>query len=112
MNIIKRKVLKGTHLLLTIIEIQVGYLNSSFFKDLYKYLAQNKLPSKKNAIHNVLTLSQHYVLLDQLVFKLITTPDREKAFLAIPKSCADKSYHYTMILYLQDTKESQKHISP
>ena len=31
LNIIKRKVLKGTHLLLTIKEIQVGYLSSSFF---------------------------------------------------------------------------------
>ena len=36
MGIIKRKVLKGTHLPLTIKEIQVGYLSSSFFKDLYR----------------------------------------------------------------------------
>ena len=42
-NIIQRKVLKGTDLPLTIKEIQAGYLNSSFFKDLYKYVAQNKL---------------------------------------------------------------------
>ena len=47
MNIIKRKVLKGTHLPLTIKEIQAGYLNSLFFKDLYRCMAQNKLPSKK-----------------------------------------------------------------
>ena len=33
LNIIKRKVLKGTHLPLTIKEIQAGYLSSSFFKD-------------------------------------------------------------------------------
>ena len=79
MNIIKRKVLKGTHLPLTIKEIQAGYLNSPFFKDLYRYMAQNKLPSKKSAIRKVLTLSQNYVLLDQLLFKLITVPDREKA---------------------------------
>ena len=39
LNIIKTKVLKGTHLPLTIKEIQAGYLSSSFFKDLYKYLA-------------------------------------------------------------------------
>ena len=57
MNIIKRKVLKGTHLPITIKEIQAGYLNSSFFKGLYKYMAQNKLPSKKSAICKVLTLS-------------------------------------------------------
>ena len=79
LNIIKRKVLKGTHLPLTIKEIQAGYLNSMFFKDLYRYMAQNKLPSKKNAICKVLTLSQNYILLDQLLFKLITVPDKEKA---------------------------------
>ena len=54
------------------------------------YLVHNKLPSKKNAIHKVLTLSQNYVLLDQLMFKLIMIPDKEKALLVIPQSCADK----------------------
>ena len=102
MDIIKRKVFKGTHLPLSIKEIQAGYLSSSFFKDLYAYLALNKLPSKKNAIHSVLTVSQNYVLLDQLLFILIMIPDNEKALLAIPESCAD---HYTIIPYLQDTRE-------
>ena len=32
LNIIKRKVLKGTHLPLTIKEIQAGYLSSPYFK--------------------------------------------------------------------------------
>ena len=82
--------MKGTHLPLTIKEIQEGYLNSSFFKDLFVYLVHNKLPNKKNVICKVLTLSQNYVLLDQLLFKLITIPDKEKALLAIPESCADK----------------------
>ena len=98
-NIIKRKVLKGTHLPLTIKEIQAGYLNSPFFKDLYRYMAQNKFPSKKSAVCKVLTLSQKYVLLDQLLFKLITVPDSEKALLAIPGTYADKIisvYHDTL----------------
>ena len=47
---IKIKVLKGTHLPLTIKEIQECYLTSPYFKDLYIYLAKNKLPSKKNVI--------------------------------------------------------------
>ena len=37
-----------------------------------------------------LTLSQNYILLDQLLFKLITIPDKEKSLLAIPESCVDK----------------------
>ena len=43
LDIIKRKMLKGTHLPLTIKEIQAGYSTSSFFKDLYRYLAQNMM---------------------------------------------------------------------
>ena len=39
LDVIKRKVLKGTHLPLTIKEIQAGYLTSPFFKDLYRYSA-------------------------------------------------------------------------
>ena len=48
LDIIKRKVLKGTHLPLTIKEIQAGYLSSPYFKDLYLFLSQNKLPSKRS----------------------------------------------------------------
>ena len=46
LDINKRKDLKGMHLHLTIKEIQAGYLNSPYFKDLYLFLSQNKLPSK------------------------------------------------------------------
>ena len=46
LDIIKRKLLKGTHLPLTIKDIQAGYLTSPYFKDLYMFLSQNKLPSK------------------------------------------------------------------
>ena len=42
--------LKGTHLPLTIKEIQAGYLSSLYFKDIYIYLAHNRLPSKRAAI--------------------------------------------------------------
>ena len=99
LNIINRKVLKGTHLPLTIKEIQAGYLNSMFFKDLYRYMAQSKLPSKKNAICKVLTLSQNYIPLDQPLLKLIIVLNKEKALLAIPEMCADKIislYHDTL----------------
>ena len=51
LDIIKRKVLKGTHLPLTIKEIQAGYLSSPYFKDLYLFLTQNKLPSKGRVRH-------------------------------------------------------------
>ena len=78
------------HLPLTIKEIQAGYLNSSFFKDLYRYLAQNVMPHKRHARHKVETLAESLILLGSLLFKLVTTLDKEKAFWAIPENCADK----------------------
>ena len=68
LKIIQRKVLKSTHLPMTIKEIQVGYLNSPYFKDLYLHLTQNKLPSSKSAIHKVEVLAERYILLDSLLF--------------------------------------------
>ena len=53
LDIIKRKVLKGMHLPLTIKEIQAGYLSSPYFKDLYLFLSQNKLPSKRSSAKKV-----------------------------------------------------------
>ena len=90
LEIIKRKVLKGTHLPLTIKEIQAGYLTSPFFKDLYRYLAQNILPHKRHARHKVEAMAESFILLDSLLFKLGTILDKEKALLAIPEICADK----------------------
>ena len=57
LDIIKRKVLKGTHLPHTIKEIQLGYLTSPFFKDLYRYLAQNIMPHKRHVRHKVEALA-------------------------------------------------------
>ena len=39
-------------------EIQAGYLNSPYSKDVFLYLAQNKLPSSKAAIRKVETLAE------------------------------------------------------
>ena len=91
LDIIKRKALKGTHLPLTMKEIPAGYLTSPYFKDLYRYLAQNKLPSKRSTIHKVETLAERFILIASLLFKLVTMPDKEIALLAIPETCVDQS---------------------
>ena len=70
LEVIQRKVLKGTHLPMEIKEIQAGYLCSPYFKDLYLYLSQNKLPSLKSAIKKLEALAERYVLLDSLLFKI------------------------------------------
>ena len=52
LEVIQRKVLKGTHLPMEIKEIQAGYLCSPYFKDLYLYLSQNKLPYSNQLLRN------------------------------------------------------------
>ena len=69
-------------------EIQSGYLCSPSFKDLYQYLLQNKLPSSKSAIKRLETLSEKYVLLDSLLFRIF--PEKETTALAIQEMCVDK----------------------
>ena len=99
LKIIQWKVLKGTHLPITIKDIQAGYLVCSYFKDIYLYLAQNKLPSAKSAIRKIEALAERYLLLDSLLFKIILTPEKETAVLAILKICADKIvtlYHLSL----------------
>ena len=87
LKIIQCNVLKGGHLSITIKEIQTGYLNGLYFKDIYLYLAQNKLPSSKAVIQKIEALAERYVLLDSLLFKISTMPDMEMAVLAILKMC-------------------------
>ena len=88
LHIIQRKVLKGAHLPVEIKEIQAGYLHSPYFKEIYQYLSQNKLPHSKLAIKKLEALSERYILLDSLLFRIY--PDKETAVLAIPEACADK----------------------
>ena len=52
--------------------------------------AQNKLPKTKSAVRKVESLAEKYILLYSLLFKLITTPEKETALLAIPEICANK----------------------
>ena len=90
LEIIQRKVLKGIHLPVVIKEIQARYLVSPYLKDIYLYLAQNKLPNTKTAIGKVETLAEKYILLDSLLFKIVFTPGKEAALLNILEICANK----------------------
>ena len=58
LHIIQRKVLKGTHLPVEMKDIQAGYL------------LQDKLPHSKLTIKRLEALSEKYVLLDSLLFRI------------------------------------------
>ena len=68
--------------------IQAGYLHSLYFKDLYLYLSQNKLPSSRLAVKRIETLAEKYILLDSLLFKI--TPEKATAVLVVPETCVVK----------------------
>ena len=99
LKIIQRKVLKETYLPLTVKGIQAGYLISIYFKDLHLYLAQSKFPNTKSAIQKVETLEEK-ILLDSLLFKLVTTSENETALLVIPETSANNIimlYHSSVL---------------
>ena len=53
----------------------------------------------KTAMQKVEILVERYILLDSLLFKIVTTPEKETALLAIPEICADKIitlYHWSL----------------
>ena len=64
-------------------DIQARYLVSSYFKDIYFYLAKNKLPSNKSTIKKIEALAEKYILLESLLFKIVSSPERETVVLAI-----------------------------
>ena len=88
LQVIQRMVLEGTHLPVEVKDIQMGYLHSPYFKDIYQYLLQDKLLSSKLAIKKLEALSEKYILLDSLLFRIY--PEKETAALVIPETCVDK----------------------
>ena len=57
------------------------------------------MPSSKIGIRKVETLAEKYILLDSLLFKISTTPDKEMAVLAILETCVDSIialYHLSL----------------
>ena len=71
LNAIQKLILKGAYLHMLIKQIQSSYLTSLYFKDIYKYLVQNKLPKPKVVLFQKETLAQGHILLDSLLFKLL-----------------------------------------
>ena len=58
LEVIQRKVLKGTHLPIQIKEIHAGYLHIQHFRDIYLHLLQNRVPSSKTSIKRVEALAE------------------------------------------------------
>ena len=61
LKVIHNKILKGMHLLVTVNEIQVVYLNSPYSKDVYLHSVCNKLPSHKVAVRRTKKSAEKYM---------------------------------------------------
>ena len=48
------------------------------------------MPHNRHARYKVEVLAESFILLDSLLLKLVMTPDKERALLAIPENCVDK----------------------
>ena len=77
LKIIQRKVLKGTHLSVTVKEIQPGYLYSLYIKDVYLYIAQNMVLYHNAAIRTTEIITERFLLLDSLLYRHTTTHEKE-----------------------------------
>ena len=57
------------------------------------------MPHKRDARCKVEALAESFILWDSLLFKLVTVPNKEKALLAIPETCATKSLNFIIPVY-------------
>ena len=90
LEVIQRKVLKGTHLPVKIKEIQAGYLHSPYL-DIYLYLLENRLPSSKALIKRVEAIAEKYILLESLLFKI--NFKKKTAVLEVPEGIKELLKH-------------------
>ena len=68
----------------------------------------------ETSIQKVETLTERYILLDSLLFKIATAPERETTLLAISEVCADKIiilYHSTLFAGHQEVIKTYLTIS-
>ena len=86
---INRKVLRDTSLPGNLADLKAAYLTSPHFRDIYVYLAQNKVPLRKEDCRRLENNCKNYLILDGLLFKIQEIESEEpKPVLCIPTSKA------------------------
>lgn len=100
LDAINRKVLRHSNFPDSLKDIQSAYLSSPHFRDIYLYLRQNKLPTSKRKVSKLNIISDQYMVLDTLLFKINATKDGSmKPLLCIPTSKVDvllQKYHSSL----------------
>ena len=100
-NQINKKVLRDTKLSMNLRDLRAAYLTSPHFRDIYLNLTQNKVPLGKGASRRLEQNARKYMLLDDLLFKIIELDDgRLDTVLCIPASKVHillDTYHSSLI---------------
>ena len=96
-----KKVLRDTKLSMNLRDLRAAYLTSPHFRDIYLNLTQNKVPLGKGAARRSEQNARNYMLLDELLFKIIELDDgRLDTVLCIPTSKVHillDAYHSSLI---------------
>jgi hypothetical protein len=95
---LQKKVLRQTHLPLSLNTIKGHYLSSPHFRDIYRYLTEGKLPTSREKAKQVAASTRWFFILDEKLYKL--NPQTESAVLCIPTTLVDLLlywYHYSTI---------------
>ena len=98
---VQNKVLRKTHFPTSMKDMEAAYLHSPFFRDIFVYLSQNKVPVDRKRLARIQVQAYNYFLLDSLLFKL--EPDATGdmvAKLCIPTSKVDMllEHYHTSVL--------------
>ena len=95
-KLIQSKILRQIHLPTSFSDLHGAYLNSPHFCDVYLYLLQNKALKSARKRGQVISMSQDYMLLDNLLFKIMRDriTKEVKPLLCIPMSKVELLLHY------------------
>ena len=95
---INKKVLKDKNLCVDLRDLKVAYLTSPHFRDIYLYLLQNGMPSRKGAAKRLDQNARNYLILDGLLFKILN--DGEGNLDTVLCICTSKMH--TILVYWED----------
>ena len=81
---------------MSLCDLHRAYLNSPHFRDIYLYLLQNKALKSARKRGQIISMSQDYMLLDNLLFKIMKDciTKEVKPLLCIPTSKVELLLHY------------------
>ena len=100
LKVIQRKILSKTHLHADLRDIVAAYKASPHFKDIYNFLAYDKLPTDGKTATKVEKAAKKFMILDDLLYKIeVNPPDTYDALLCIPRSkvdCILKMFHTSL----------------